>query len=95
MSNYTIEEVRVLVEVFSELSSIRARKLWILVRLCDIVQTMKRLSPGERTVLFLCGMCGLGQDKAAAYLGIDQGTVSRRFADALVNLHYYITRKDN
>ena len=62
LGKYREEEVEVLVEDYDELLSSR-HKAWIQVRLLDVEQTLKRLSPPHREAVFLVGFVVSGLPK--------------------------------
>lgn len=77
-SNYSLEEVTVLVEEYAELRDKR-HKTSILIRLVDIQRAFRRLSKPYREAVLLCGMVGLTTRTAGVLAGVSKDTMNRRY----------------
>lgn len=77
-SNYSLEEVVVLVEEYVELSD-RRYKPWLMVRLLDLERNLPRLSRPYMEAVFLCGMAGLTTRTAGKLVGVSHTTMQTRY----------------
>ncbi len=78
LSNYSLDEVRALVEHYDALNHKR-EQLWLLVRFADLDKALRRLPGREREVLVLHGIYGLSTRQTATQLGIHHSTVGRAY----------------
>lgn len=85
IGSYDEDEVRVLVEEYEELMDSRSRA-FVHVRLMDLEQAMKRLSPKERQAVYLHGQLGLSTRSAGRLLKVSKDTVWRRYNHGLAHL---------
>ena len=89
LGKYREEEVEVLVEDYDELLSSR-HKAWIQVRLLDVEQTLKRLSPPHREAVFLVGFVGLSLRQAGEVAGTSKDTINRRYQRGIQEIVGYL-----
>ena len=86
---YSDEEIKVLVEEYEELDSLRS-KSWIQVRLMDIDQAITHLPPAEKLAVLLNGKRGMLYSSAAKLAEVDTSTMFRRYWRGLLYLASYL-----
>lgn len=65
-----------------------------LIELADLHRALARLSDEYREVVFWVGLVGLPQERAAEVLQKSQSWVSKRYADAVEDVEYWINGGD-
>lgn len=92
-SNYSEAEVARMLHYYQSMiaiADVTRVGLKFVVMLADLEQAMEKLDPDSWGVVFLCGLLNLKQNEAALLLKIDQSNVSRRWSEALAQLHHHI-----
>lgn len=91
--NYSLSEVRRLVENWEELhprKGVHGYPLLVLCQLADLHRTLPRLSYKEREAVLVCGIAGLPVRAAEELLSVDHATAARRYNRALEKLTTYM-----
>jgi DNA-directed RNA polymerase specialized sigma24 family protein len=81
-SNYTLEEVEGLIEMYEEVESIKDQ-LWVLVRYADLDISLRRMPPKYYEATLLVGLLGFDLRWAGKQLGVSHDTVWRRYKRGL------------
>lgn len=92
-TNYSPEAVAGLVTEYAKrraTADVTRRGLFYLVQLIDLDRAMARLPRKYWEVVLLHGLIGFDQFQTARLLQISQTAVSKRFRQALEELHYLI-----
>lgn len=92
-ANYSPDQVRALVESYQEIvekSDTTPHGLYALVRVADIDRALEQLPLKHWEVVLLHGMLGLPARAAAELLHVSHQAVSKRYRQALEELHYVI-----
>jgi len=77
-SNYTLEEVEGLVEMYEEVEAIKGQ-LWVLVRYADLDIALQKIPPVLRQAVLLIGIFGVDTRWAGDVLGVPHVTMWRRY----------------
>jgi DNA-directed RNA polymerase specialized sigma24 family protein len=92
-ANYRPEEVRQLIEEYAgyqAMADTSRRGLRYLVLLADLNGALDQLPLKYWEVTLLVGLLGVPEQEAAVMLKIKQQTVSKRYRQALGEIHYLI-----
>jgi DNA-directed RNA polymerase specialized sigma24 family protein len=77
-SNYTLDEVEGLVEMYEEVESIKDQ-LWVLVRYADLDIALRKMPPKLYQATLLVGLIGLDTRWAGKQFGVSHDTMWRRY----------------
>lgn len=88
MSRYSPDEVRALVESWSELR--HDPRLWLLIRYADLTVALRNSPPKEYQAVLLCGLIGLPIREAATHMGVGHNTMHYRYTKGIDWLTTYL-----
>jgi Sigma-70, region 4. len=95
-SNYSVDEVEVLVEQYDAVKALRDRpRLNWLVRYCDLNLALRHMPPKEYQAVLLVGLIGLSVQHAGQLLGVSGSTMWRRYRRGLVWLTNHLNGVDD
>ena len=88
-SNYNVDEIEALIELYSELDKTTLKLNW-LVRLWDLDIAIRNLSPKEHHAVLLVGLIGLDVRSAGRALGCSHDTAWRRYKRGLESITNFL-----